>query len=131
MNRSIDTIVPDFNKCVGKSRQKRSEVNKSPTSSTTEDASTSTTPPKSKRSKVPTDDVNNVPNKATKTPEKKPSQYQDEATVELDIQLRELLREKEIVSNIIVKTIIIHFLTFSVSFKLNIVKHLLVAEMLW
>lgn len=94
-------MIPDL-KCVGKSRQRRSDINKSTTTTcTAEDVCTSTTPPtttsKPKKSKVPTENPN-VPNKATKTPEKKLNQLQDEATVELDIQLRELLREKEIVS---------------------------------
>lgn len=98
-------MIPDL-KCIGKSRQRRSDINKSTTTTTctAEDVSTSTTPPtpptttsKSKKSKIPTENPN-VPNKATKTPEKKLNQLQDEATVELDIQLRELLREKEIVS---------------------------------
>lgn len=56
---------------------------------------------RSRKSLVPTEIIeinSNNNNKATKTPQKKLNS-QDECTEELDIQLRELLREKEIVSN--------------------------------
>lgn len=98
-------MVSDF-KC-GRSRPQRrtnGSGNKSTTTNTPlEEPSTNnhaTALPiisRSRKSLVPTEITEILNNKPTKTPQKKPSP-QEECTEELDVQLRELLREKEIVS---------------------------------
>ncbi|KAI8083628.1 hypothetical protein BDF21DRAFT_337094 [Thamnidium elegans] len=69
---SIEAVVSEFKR--GGSRQQRRSGNKSSTNSIVEPFS----------------------NRPTKTPIKKPNPLQDEGTEELDTQLRELLREKEL-----------------------------------
>lgn len=84
-SRSIDAIVSEI-KC-GRSKQRRSSAISSKSNSSTTNGDTPKT--KLKKSIVPSE---------KKTEDQKPVESKSTPTAELDIQLRELLREKEIVS---------------------------------
>lgn len=86
---------------VGRSRQRRPSNHASKpsiSSSTAEEAAVPAPPvPKSKKSLVPSNPATEHTKKTLKTPEREHTkQQQEETTAELDIQFRELLREKEI-----------------------------------